>query len=235
MVKDKLLFILLFVLVSAKIMAQRKPPNLPYYDNKTFHYGWYIGGNSLYTNIKSNHNLPYNDSIMSFKAGSGLGFQIGVLADARLLSFLHMRLLPVITFSERNFTFYVAKDNVLHETTNNLDVIYAELPLEMKIMSVRWHNFRPYLIGGAKYAYDLGSLRRKKLAEGEYLFKINDSEIFYTIGVGFDFYLPYFKLGVELKSSFGLTDVLDHDYQTVYSDCIDKMKTQVFYINVTFQ
>ena len=57
----------------------------------------------------------------------------------------------------------------------------------------------------------------------------------YTVGVGFDFYFSWFKMAVELKSSFGITDILNRDYQTVYADCIEKMKSQLFYINLTFQ
>ena len=215
--------------------AQNKPDNLPFYDDKAFHFGWYIGGNSLYTNIKDNKKLPYNDSIMSVNAKTGLGWQVGLLADARLLSFLHVRFLPDITFTQREFEFYVLHEDGLRTARNNFEVIYLDLPIEVKLMAKRWHNFRPYLIGGFKYDYDLGSIRRKKIADDEFLFKINESEMLYTVGVGFDFYFSWFKMAVELKSSFGITDILNRDYQTVYADCIEKMKSQLFYINLTFQ
>ncbi len=240
--ENKKIFILLlyFVVCMSCVFckytyAQTSPGNLPYYDNRAIRFGWYIGTNTLYTNIKDNKNLPYNDSIMSFNAHSGIGFQIGGMADARLFSFLHIRFLPNVVFADRGFSFLVKKNNALHTTKENFEVIYLDLPIEAKIMAKRWHNFRPYLIGGVRYDYDLGSIRRKKIADDEFLFKINDTELMYTLGVGFDFYFTFFKMSLELKSAFGLTDVLNKEFETVYADCIEKMKTQMFYINIIFQ
>lgn len=218
-----------------KTYAQSSPENIPHYDNKAVIFGWYIGGNTMYTNITDGKALPYNDSIMAFNALSRIGGQIGLLGDLRLLSFLHVRFLPNISFSDRTFEFLIKEGETFHTTKQNFEVIYLDLPIELKIAAKRWHNFRPYLIGGFKYDYDLGSIRRKKIADNEFLFKINETEMYYTLGAGFDFYFPFFKMTVELKSAFGLTDVLNKEYRTVYSDCIDKMKSQMFYINVIFQ
>jgi hypothetical protein len=67
------------------------------------------------------------------------------------------------------------------------------------------------------------------------MLKIDNSEIFYTVGAGIDFYLSYFKFGIELKTSYGLTNILVPDFHTMYSDVMDKIRTQVFYINLTFE
>ena len=81
----------------------------------------------------------------------------------------------------------------------------------------------------------MGSIKRKKLKPEEYLMKLENKEFFYTLGVGFDFYLPMCKIGIEFKSSFGLTDILNHNFNNAYTDCLDKIKSQVFYINLTFE
>lgn len=67
------------------------------------------------------------------------------------------------------------------------------------------------------------------------MLKIDNSEFFYTLGAGFDFYLPYFKFGIELKTSYGLTNILIPEHHSMYSDVLDKIRTQVFYINLTFE
>ena len=41
------------------------------------------------------------------------------------------------------------------------------------------------------------------------LLKLNTFDGYLTIGLGCDFYLPYFKLIPELKFCFGLTDVIN--------------------------
>ena len=43
----------------------------------------------------------------------------------------------------------------------------------------------------------------------EYL-RFNTFDAYLTVGLGCDFYLPFFKLNPEIKFCFGLTDVLRH-------------------------
>lgn len=229
----RILFILL-VLSSLRGSAQSKPPNLPYLDDKVVCFGICTGFSSLYSNMVEKQNLPYADSIMSFNAHSGLGFHIGIIGDLRLFSFMHLKFTPMVSFSERGFEYMVKHDTRLVTNRKNMEVIYIEMPLELNIKSKRWRNIRPYLITGMKYVYDAGSIKRKKLSEDEYFFKIEPHEMFYTLGMACDFYLPYFKFSVEMKTSFGINDILNHEYNSVYSDCVDKIKTQVFYVNFNF-
>ena len=57
----------------------------------------------------------------------------------------------------------------------------------------------------------------------------------YTAGVGIDYYLEYFKFGIELKSSFGMKNMLIPEEQKPTSNVIDGYKTQIFYITLTFE
>lgn len=231
----KYLLILSFILCGFRGFSQSTPPNMPEFDEKTFHVGVTFGYSSLYSNMVSATSLPLYDTIMGFYSESAPGFTIGVSADLKLLPFLHLRFIPTLVLSERTFVYDVIKNNELVARRNSLEVIYLEAPLEFKIQSKRYHNFRPYLIGGGKFVYDMGSIKRKKLKPEEYLMKLENKEFFYTLGVGFDFYLPMCKIGIEFKSSFGLTDILNHNFNNAYTDCLDKIKSQVFYINLTFE
>lgn len=231
----KYLLILSFILLGFKGFSQSSPPNMPEFDEKTIHIGVTFGYNSLYSNMVGTTSLPMYDSIMGFYSESSPGLAIGLSADLRLLPFLHLRFIPTLILSERTFVYDVIKNNELIARRNSLEVIYLEAPLELKIQSKRYHNFRPYLIGGGKFVYDMGSIKRKKLKPEEYLMKLENKEFFYTLGVGFDFYLPMCKIGIEFKSSFGLTDILDHNFNNAYTDCLNKIKSQVFYINLTFE
>ncbi len=229
----RILFILL-VLLSMRGFSQTKPPNLPYLDDKRICFGICMGFSNLYSNMVGKQNLPYMDSIMSFNAKSGLGLHIGIISDLKLLNFMNLKFTPMVSFSERGFEYLVKHDTRLVTNRKNMEIVYVEMPLELNIKSKRWRNMRPYLIAGLKYTYDAGSIKRKKLSQDEYLFKIEPNEIFYTLGMACDFYLTYFKLGIELKTSFGINDILNHDYHSVYSDCVDRIRTQVFYVNFNF-
>lgn len=231
----KLLFSLLSLFCCVSIYAQSAPPNLPHYDDKTIHFGCILGYNRLFSNMIEKENRPYLDTVMGFDSERSNGFQLGFIGDLRLCEYLRLRFLPSIIFSDRRLNYYIDKNGKYIESNVPMEVIYVEAPLEFKIQSKRWRNFRPYLIAGGKFSYDLASIKRKKASPDEILMKVNNSEWFYTLGVGFDFYLNYIKLGIEIKSSYGLNDILVHGYKTMYSDVLDKVKTQIFYINFTFE
>lgn len=235
MMKRLFLVIMFFSIVGGKAKAQSSPPNMPEFDEKVLHFGVTFGYNSLYSNMVKKTSLPLYDTIMGFSSMSEPGLAIGVSADLRLMSFLHLRFIPTLILSERTFTYDILKNDQYIERKNSLEVIYLEAPLELKIQSKRYHNFRPYLLAGGKFVYDMGSIKRKKLKPEEYLMKLENKELFYTVGMGFDFYLPMCKIGIELKSSFGLTDILDHSFNNAYTDCLEKIKSQIFYINLTFE
>ncbi len=231
----KLIFFLFFLSAYVCVSAQSSPPNLPHYDDKTIHFGCILGYNRLSSNMIEKENRGFLDTVMGFDSERNNGFQLGFIGDLRLCEYLRLRFLPSIIFSDRRLNYYINKGGKYIETNVPMEVIYVEAPLEFKIQSKRWRNFRPYLIAGGKFSYDLASIKRKKASPDEILMKVDNSEWFYTLGVGFDFYLNYIKLGIEIKSSFGLNDILVHDYSTMYSDVLDKIKTQIFYINFTFE
>lgn len=54
------------------------------------------------------------------------------------------------------------------------------------------------------------------------------------IGFGTDFYLEYFKFGIEIKMSYGIRDILDRD-NTPLTDPIDKLSTKMFLLSLTFE
>jgi hypothetical protein len=229
----------LIIIISSFVgvaFSQSVPPNMPHYDGKIAHFGISFGYNQFYSNMIEKEFRPYQDTIMGFDSDRNSGFQLMFVTDLRLSNFLNLRFTPGVTFGDRRLNFYeYNKDEMFLVKSTSLEAIYVEMPLELKIRSKRWRNMRPYLITGGKYAYDLGSIKRKKANPEEVMLKIDNSEIFYTVGAGIDFYLSYFKFGIELKTSYGLTNILVPDFHTMYSDVLDKIRTQVFYINLTFE
>jgi hypothetical protein len=215
--------------------AQSNPPNLPLYDTRTIHFGFILGYNQATANLSFKNPMPHSDRILGVTTERQSGFTIGVVGDLMLFKYLRLRLTPIISFCDRKINFVTLNNGSVKTLSNGIETIWLEAPLEFKIQSKRWNNFRPYLIAGGKYAYDLASLKRKKTDTDEVLIKLDNQEWFYTLGFGFDFYLQYFKFGIELKTSFAVNDVLVHFYNNIYTNAIDKFKSQVFYINFTFE
>lgn len=233
--RKSLILVAVLIIYFTELFSQSAPPNMPHYDKKVAHFGISFGYNQFYSNIIGKENPPYQDTIMGFDSDRNSGFQLMFVSDLRLLSWLNLRFTPGVTFGDRRLNFYEYKNDVFNVRTTSLEAIYVEIPLEFKVRSKRWRNMRPYLIAGGKYTYDLGSIKRKKANPEDVMLKIDNSEIFYTLGAGVDFYLPYFKFGIELKTSYSLTNILIPEFHTMYSDVLDKIRTQVFYINLTFE
>ena len=233
--RKSLILVAVLIIYFTELFSQSTPPNMPHYDKKVAHFGISFGYNQFYSNIIGKENPPYQDTIMGFDSDRNSGFQLMFVSDLRLLSWLNLRFTPGVTFGDRRLNFYEYKNDVFNVRSTSLEAIYVEIPLEFKVRSKRWRNMRPYLIAGGKYTYDLGSIKRKKANPEDVMLKIDNSEIFYTLGAGVDFYLPYFKFGIELKTSYSLTNILIPEFHTMYSDVLDKIRTQVFYINLTFE
>ena len=94
-------------------------------------------------------------------------------------------------------------------------------------------NFRAYALAGAQYSIDLASQAKKKEDNLE-LLKINPHNYQFIIGGGTDFYLKYFKFGIELRSSFGIPDMLKRE-NTIYTDNIESLRSKMLWLCFTFE
>lgn len=234
----KKLFVLIIFLICflSSINAQKRPPNIPHFDEKWMHFGFHLGYNQYSALLKVKDPLPNPDKVIGMNIEPQSGFQVGVIGDLKLLEYLRLRLIPTITFGDRKFNYNTIDSRGIYKIeSTNIEAIYLEAPLELKIQSKRWANFRPYIIAGGKYCYDLASLKKKKIAQEDLLLRVENNDWMYTAGAGFDFYLEYFKFGIELKSSFSFNNMHIPEPEKPYSNIIDKYKTRIFYITFTFE
>jgi hypothetical protein len=163
------------------------------------------------------------------------GINIQIVTDYRPAKNFDIRFLPGVSFGQREVGFY--KNKVLENDHQRLESSFLEFPLLLKYNGMRLNNVRPYLIGGLNYRYDLAGKKEYDEERPIYL-RLRRSDLYYEFGPGFDFYLPFFKLSVELKMSNGLRDVLVHDPATghpQYSKAIEKMKSQMWIIAFHFE
>jgi hypothetical protein len=68
--------------------------------------------------------------------------------------------------------------------------------------------------------------------------RLKRADLYYEIGAGIDFYLPYFKLTIEAKMSNGLFDVLVHDpddRNPEYVNSIQSMRSQMWVLSFHFE
>jgi hypothetical protein len=221
------------------LFAQKqKPKNVSWYDDKLLHFGFSIGFNTMDFNITPSLANMQVDSLYPEVSFLNPGINIQIVSDLLISDHFDIRFLPGVSFGQRNVRFY--KNQVLENDDQRLESSFLEFPLLLKFKGARLNNVRPYVIGGLNYRFDLAG---KKAYENEpnkppeYL-RLNRSDLYYEIGPGLDFYLPFFKLSVELKVSTGIRDILVHDYTATdprYARSIEKMKSQIWLISFHFE
>lgn len=130
------------------------------------------------------------------------GFCVNVLADVRISKHFNARFSPGMYFGNKKVYFLNHQNNL--ESTQNIKSNYVVLPLDIKCSTLRYKNMRPYITGGVMGVVDVSKKRPEQL-------KLKDADAMLSVGMGCDFYLPYFKLCPEIKFCFGLRNLLETD------------------------
>jgi hypothetical protein len=234
----KHLFIVVILLLSVQQVFGQKPKieNLPAFDRKRIHFGFTLGINSADFRLTPQPDFSAFDSLRVVEVDRQPGFNLGIIADLHLNTYFSLRFIPSLAFSQRNieYTFFHQRDTTYSFVVQPIESTYLEFPLTLKYRSSRLNNFAAYVIGGGKYTLDLASQRDVVQIKGQEIVKINRHDFHYELGVGFDFFLEYFKFSPEIKMSFGLKDILIHD-NTIYSDPIRRLNSRMFLISFHFE
>lgn len=237
------LFVALLALVFIQLqgIAQKRkneskyvPTNLESFDNKLMHFGFVIGINSA--DFSMDHNL--NDSLIILESQKQSGFNLGIISDLHMGPYFNLRFIPTLAFSQRNLEYtYRYFDDDVEKITKPVESTFIEFPLNLKYRSVRANNFATYLMVGGKYCYDLASQHKTDNSGANpdnIVIKLNRHSYLWEVGVGFDFFLEYFKFAPELKMSYGLNNLLIDD-GTMFSTPIESLKSKIFVLSFTFE
>jgi len=225
--------IFLFLLIPVVLTAQKaKPKNDSNYDERLLHFGFSMGANTMDFNIKMNSESPLTAEVVSLKPG----LNIQIVTDYRPATYLDIRFLPGVSFGQRNVNFYDSTGTLWGET-QILESSFLEFPLLVKAKGMRLNNTRPYLIGGVNFRYDLAGKKEYDDSRNVYM-RLKRADLYYEVGAGIDFYLPYFKLTIEAKMSNGLFDVLVHDPDSrnpEYVNSIQSLRSQIWVLSFHFE
>ncbi len=231
--------ILLIGLISPlPLYAQGQTGNLGSFDRRLLHYGIQVG----YT--QSKFDLRYNDDAVMRRNLQGVtsyyapGFHIAVIGDMRLNKWFNLRLLPGVTLVTREISYawepsYLASHR-LAELSRNVESVYGDIPLEIKMRAVRYGDFRPYLMGGLSYGFDFASLRKNRNQTNQSIIRLQANDLRYSMGMGFDVFLRYVKFAIEMKMTFGLLDLKVED-PDIYISSFDYLNTRTFMLSFTFE
>lgn len=215
----RLLYIILLLATSMVGFAQeRTVQNRPYTDLRPFHFGVMVG-----THLQDLEIVNTGPQMVDLGDGSGLvqkvisvdqdrwdaGFTVGVLGELRLNTTFQLRIAPTMYFGTRHLTFrnltdLNAKGQPI-ENTQDLKSVYISCAFNLIAAAPRFNNHRPYLMLGINPMANLSG------KNDDYL-KLKGGDAYLEVGLGCDFYLPFFKLRPELKFMYGLSNSLDANH-----------------------
>lgn len=231
-------------------------------DDEDLHFGFsfqYISAE--YKILKAaNWRNPYYDPldgtqvtqpVRTISSPPSVGFGLGFVVNRRISENFDLRSTPSLIFSDRVMRYEYEPAPVVPQPVNTsiipagfqtsidkkVQATMFEFPLSLKIKSNRLNNFRAYWIGGAKYSIDIAS-KKKTFDEGETpinkLLKNKRNYLSYETGIGFDLYFEYFKMSPEIKVSYSMNDILQHD-NTAFANPLDKTKLRHFTFSLFFE
>jgi len=233
-----LLFLLLIAFSSSLSVSAKwgdKVPNRQYADLKRWHWGFSVGTHVqdfsfVHSGYVASDGAQWQIEVPDFSPG----FNATVLGDLRLHKYLNLRLSPGMYFGSK--TVHMLDINSGRKELQDVKSAFVVLPIDLKVSGDRLHNTRPYFTLGAMGVLDISKKRSDPLVT-------KDFDTMLTVGLGCDFYLPFFKLNPEIKFCFGLTDILKHDRPDLdenpsmqdFSKALTKMKSNMVVLSFYFE
>lgn len=201
------------------------------------------------------------DSVFNFGNGAEMkitniqvvqnpGFSVGIVGNLRLGRYFDLRVVPGLTLAFRqinfdfeekkvnssDFTTFVPTDK--HKENMQIESVFIDLPVMIKYKGQRIYNMRPYIIGGVEYKFDLlavKALQNKNVRKDDFV-PLRPHDLYGTIGAGLDFYMFWFKLGIEIRMSYGLFDIVNRDMKNTFcTRSITDLRSKQFNITFTFE
>jgi hypothetical protein len=209
--------------VLAMSAQKRKVQNRPYIDLRPMHFGILIGFNmqdAEFDNVgPQTITLPDGSQVPADVQCDvdiwNPGFSVGVLADVRLHQYFSLRVSPTMHFGGKRVTFRNVLDlddsGKPRLTTQDMKNTYLSVPIDLKFYAERFNNYRPYVLAGFNPMLNLAGKDQEAIQ-----LKRFDATV--EVGLGCDFYLPFFKLIPELKFCYGLSNALDKSHLSEIKD-----------------
>jgi len=243
-----ILFICLLYQQSFSQHKEESGVNLPKFYKNKMHFGFALAYNKTDFRIHTIKNSAFPDTVIadvkygikSIYTKSDPGFALGIISDFRLHEYLRLRFTPNISFASRNLEYKLQNAN--RDSTKffkkSVESTFIILPLEIKLQSKRLDNFGAYIILGGGYTLDLVS-KKKAVSTGganqlDEAILLKRDDFFYSGGAGVDFYLQYFKLGLELKVLQGTRNLLQRT-NNIFSNSIEKVNSKMAIFSITFE
>jgi hypothetical protein len=214
----------------------RGKENLGNFDNRYYHFGFLLSANTSSFYIDYKPDFTFGDSLLGIDNVPQAGFNLALLASFNPIKNVNLRFLPGLSFQDRGLNFrYRLTDGTVESFTKKTESVWLQFPLLIKLRTNRVGNFAAYALVGGTYGIDMQSQKNVDNAvAGKIVVKLEKTDMTFDAGGGFDFFLPYFKFGIEMKTCIGLNNVLIQENNR-FTDPIAKLRTRTFVVSLCFE
>ena len=194
-----------------------------------------LGTNFTTYSYKPNMNNVNRDSIvqMDIYGGPGLAVHIPVISWNPHATF-NVRFVPSISFHETRFEYTYVKNGKLKSQMTRTEPTLLNFPLLLKLNTKRLTNFSAYAITGLSYSLDMANQEQVQQTATGPIIKTRKSDFAYHVGGGFDFYLPYFKFGIDIRLTNGINNLLIQD-QTFFANPLSSLRSHIWWFSISFE
>ena len=211
---------------------RRNVDNIPTFDERRIHYGFYLGlnQNDFKVNLRPSN---YPDANIEVKPTTG--FNVGLIADLRLHKNINLRFEPGLVSNSKTIFFNHLQTE--RDSVREIGSTYLHLPIVLKFSSDRWNNIRPYVLAGVSYDHNFSSNEGNSDDNSSGEFRMKTGNFMYELGVGIDIYLYYFKFSPSIRGVFAMNRELvdDNNPDSPWTSPINTFATRGIFINFAFE
>lgn len=208
---------------------RRMDPHI--YDLKQWHFGVSFSTNYGKMKVITAPDFIQQDSVIKISTNGTIGLGLSGLVDLRLSKTFNLRSVPGLNFHQRqlDYEFRDRSDRI------NIDAVTFDLPINIKYKSdIHYKYVRFYAVAGGRISYDFNSRATEERGPFKKLVALKPFGASFELGVGFDFYLPYFKFSPEIKMINSIMNQHSPD-QYIYSKSLSGLYPRMFQISLYFE
>ena len=217
-----------------------KDENLSRFDDRTLHFGFYLGVNTMgyrfthYSDVMQNPVLindpalaasaeKYYNGVHSYRAVISdikPGFSVGGVVNLRMNNVIDFRLTPGMSLGSRQLVF---SENITQSIQSNVSktALYNGLTLDRYLTTPSAYIDFP--VGFRYKGNRFGNLRPYIYGGGAFKWDLENKRIsesivhlkrdgyYAEVAIGLDSYFPFFRFTSEFKFSYGLNNIIRHD------------------------
>ncbi|MGB0864763.1 MAG: outer membrane beta-barrel protein [Saprospiraceae bacterium] len=219
----------LFFVINAQAQI-RGTYNYLDFAQKPYYFGITLAYNSANYKLAHSNDFILNDSITLAESTTGGGFNLGIVTNLKIGKNFDFRFLPTLSFANRTLEYWTVENLPVNK---RIESVFVELPFHLRYKSDPYKDLRLFIIGGAKYSFDVASNSRSR--NSNELVRVAPSDFALELGVGLQIFFPYFIFSPEIKVSHGLSNTLLYNDKLSYSSVLEKVQSRAITISFHFE